>query len=222
MVKDDGSVQTILPVLLAAHRKITARPSVAEDSGSASRNAKHILNVLLNSINGKTEVGGQTAALSLLGVPSEMFSHDFAFIYPWPTLRFVKSLLSTTASTVLGDFVDTPTSLQASDTNVHATNDVIDVSLGNESLLETITVNLDANVQDSSVPITTFAGDADVDIHLGGEDYDTSYTDENADSGVREIVAVASSEEADVCTVAQHENYYYRVTANDRRLETLT
>ncbi len=201
MVKDDGSVQTILPVLLAAHRKVSAKPSIAQDSGSESRNAKHVLNVLLNTLNGKTEVGGQTAALSLLGLPSEIFSHDFAFVYPWPTINFLTHLPPSMLNESLQEHQLAPVELEQSSADTETTASNRDISY------------------DRFPSITSY--NIDVDLNLGGDDSNAVIADENMDSGVREIV-VGVSERAEVQTVAQFENYFHRLTLNDRRLENMT
>ena len=65
----------------AADEQIRMHPSVAEDSGTESRRSQHLLTRLLNCVNGQVEVGGQTAALALIGFPSNIMSHGFTFVF---------------------------------------------------------------------------------------------------------------------------------------------
>ena len=91
MTKDGNKVQTPLPIVSAALRKMERYPSRAEDAGTDFRNTARLLNMILNSTQGGTEVGGQTAALGVLGFPSNIFSHPFAFVFIRPAIKYLSS-----------------------------------------------------------------------------------------------------------------------------------
>jgi hypothetical protein len=79
-----------LSIASAAARHIEAYPSVAADTGEPVRNARHLLNRVLNSTNGAQEVPAQMAAASLLELPSFMCSHAFWFLFARPALAFLQ------------------------------------------------------------------------------------------------------------------------------------
>ena len=90
LTKDGNRIKTIIPVLLAAERKVKAYPSRAEDVGTSFRNTTHILNVMINSLNGGVEIAAETAALALLGLPSNIFSHGFDYLYVRPATALLR------------------------------------------------------------------------------------------------------------------------------------
>ena len=76
MCKDGYHLVNLLPILVAAHKRIRQYGSTAEDAGSESRNVKILLTSLLNKING-CEYSAQEAALNVLGASSWFCSHGF-------------------------------------------------------------------------------------------------------------------------------------------------
>ena len=81
LAKDGNELANILSLVKAADEQIRKHPSVADDSGTEVRRSQHLLTRLLNCVNGQVEVGGQTAALALLGFPSNVMSHGFVFVF---------------------------------------------------------------------------------------------------------------------------------------------
>lgn len=66
-----------LALMSTCLKKISVFPSVADDSGTDERTVKHAMQKVVNSINGATEIGAPLAALGLIGMPSNIFSHSF-------------------------------------------------------------------------------------------------------------------------------------------------
>jgi len=91
LAKDGNELANILSLVKAADEQIRRHPSVADDSGTETRRSQHLLTRLLNCVNGQVEVGGQTAALALLGLPSNIMSHGFVFVYIRAAVEYVKS-----------------------------------------------------------------------------------------------------------------------------------
>ena len=63
--------------------------SSASDAGTASRNAKCLLQKVLNKI-GNVEVSAQQAADAMLGNDSFFTSHNFRFVFIWDVLKRVR------------------------------------------------------------------------------------------------------------------------------------
>lgn len=95
LAKDGNELANILSLVKAADEQIRKHPSVADDSGTETRRSQHLLTRLLNCVNGQVEVGGQTAALALLGFPSNIMSHGFVFVYIRAAVEYVKSAHAT-------------------------------------------------------------------------------------------------------------------------------
>ena len=91
LAKDGNELANILSLVKAADEQIRKYPSVADDSGTEARRSQHLLTRLLNCVNGQVEVGGQTAALALLGFPSNIMSHGFVFVYIRAAIAFAQS-----------------------------------------------------------------------------------------------------------------------------------
>ena len=67
--------------------------SVAEDKGSATRNAKFILQKVLNYLNAYSEVSDTQMSMLLLNYDSYKSSHRFAFCFPAPALETQAAIL---------------------------------------------------------------------------------------------------------------------------------
>ena len=91
LAKDGNELANILSLVKAADEQIRKHPSVADDSGTEVRRSQHLLTRLINCVNGQVEVGGQTAALALLGFPSNIMSHGFVFVYIRAAIAFAQS-----------------------------------------------------------------------------------------------------------------------------------
>jgi hypothetical protein len=91
IVKDGSELANTLSLLHAADKHNQLYPSIADNTGTNVRNTQYLTTRLLNSISGQVEVGGQVASLSLCGVPSNLYSHDFAFLHIHPAIVYVKS-----------------------------------------------------------------------------------------------------------------------------------
>ena len=63
--------------------------STADDAGTASRNAKCLLQKVLNKI-GNIEVSAQQAADAMIGNDSFFTTHKFRFVFIWDVLKRVK------------------------------------------------------------------------------------------------------------------------------------
>ena len=71
----------------AALQSARKNESVAEDKGSASRNAKFVLQKVLNYLNAFAEVSDTQLSMLLLGYNSYKSSHRFSFCFPAPALE---------------------------------------------------------------------------------------------------------------------------------------
>ena len=173
MTKDGNKVQSILPVASAALRKMQKYPSVAEDQGSDYRNTTHLLNILLNSTRGNQEIGGQTAALAVLGFPSNIFSHPFAFLFVRPATKYLKS---------------------HNDSRMDDDDDSDRITTSSNNLLEAlgVTDNISGCIDDINVDI-----DLDADADLMADDNDEDGVREiipSSGEAPSEIVTVAQFE----------------------------
>ena len=65
-------------------------PSTAEDVGSGSRNTKHLLERVLNNMQGTQDVGSQMVAIAILGKPPCFSSDSFWYAFIWPAIQQVQ------------------------------------------------------------------------------------------------------------------------------------
>lgn len=91
MVKDVLEIHNCLTCLYEAVNRIEHHPSIAEDSGTETRTAQHLLTRTINNVNKKGEVSGQFAAGCLLGKKSIVSSHGFVYCFAWGAINFVKN-----------------------------------------------------------------------------------------------------------------------------------
>ena len=91
LAKDGNELANILSLVKAADEQIRMHPSIAEDSGTESRRSQHLLTRLLNCVNGQVEIGGQTAALALIGFPSNIVSHGFVFVFIKSAIEYARA-----------------------------------------------------------------------------------------------------------------------------------
>ena len=68
-----------LVLLNKAAKDIQNRPSIAEDTGTSTRTAKHLLTRTINMLNKSMEVSDTQAVLALLGEGSQIRSHKFVY-----------------------------------------------------------------------------------------------------------------------------------------------
>ncbi len=219
MTKDGGKVQTILPVLLAAQRKITNYPSTAIDVGTEERTSKHLLTVLMNSLNGKVEIGAQTAALALLGFPSNISSHDYGYAYIRPLINFVKKRIS--------EIERTPLSMPEDADALHMFTEEPDhvfrrnvIEEDPSTFLSSATGFANASVNDlipesgstennaTTVPIQ-FDDESEVDLNPFANDDPLAEEEDENDLGDREIVPNCNPADP-VTTMSPSEHYWYR------------
>lgn len=79
--KDLTEISKSLVLYNDAMRKIDRFPSVAEDTGTAPRTARHFLQSAINHMNGTVEISSAMAAAMLLGMPSEILSEEPINVY---------------------------------------------------------------------------------------------------------------------------------------------
>ena len=79
----------------AALQSAQHNESVAEDKGSATRNAKFILQKVLNYLNAYAEVSDTQMSMLLLNYDSYKSSHRFAFCFPAPALETQAAIVNT-------------------------------------------------------------------------------------------------------------------------------
>ena len=82
----------------AALQSARKNESVAEDKGSASRNAKFVLQKVLNYLNAFAEVSDTQLSMLLLGYNSYKSSHRFSFCFPAPALEAQAALTNNSSA----------------------------------------------------------------------------------------------------------------------------
>jgi hypothetical protein len=90
--KDGASLTNVLVLYVSAHDHILRHPSVAADTGTEVRTAQHWLTRVLNSISGHVEYSAQMAAIALMGLPSEVWSHNFWYCFIRPAVVYTKAV----------------------------------------------------------------------------------------------------------------------------------
>jgi hypothetical protein len=213
MTKDGGKIQTILPVLLAAQRKITKYPSTAIDVGTEDRTSKHLLTVLMNSLNGKVEVGAQTAALALLGFPSNVSSHDYGYAFIRPLINFVKKHISehvVDRMQVLIEDSDTlePDSMNEGDpllSSVSYQCTAADSECIRDDNGSSINIADEKGASNSHI----FVDDSEVDLNPFSNDDLQDEDDDDENLGDREIIPNRNPGDP-VTTMSPSEHYWYR------------
>ena len=105
LTKDNVSLSNCIPVIKKAYEDVVARPSVAEDSGTDFRFAKHMTMRILNILDTKMEISDTQAAAALLGMQAQVVTDIFWYITPSHHIQFVK--LSIRKQPELMNFNDT-------------------------------------------------------------------------------------------------------------------
>jgi hypothetical protein len=216
MTKDGGQVQSILPVLLAAHRKVKRYESRALDAGTPDRNVKHLLSVLMNGLNGKVEIGAETACCALLGLPSNIFSHEFSWLFIRAAIAYVKEKISEHHRN--NGTIEMDDGLHSDDEHILADGSVVLIQTQTEQFLDTDNAHHTIFDQDGMDQGTQTAADAErnpkpIDID-GEEDVDLDWNADNRSvgecaAGDRDIVPRQKSGDK-VMTVSQIDNYIHR------------
>ena len=77
MCKDGNQLTNVLPIMIAAHKKMDKYGSVAADADTDERTVKNMLMKMLNKLNGGREQSAQLVALNVLGADSYFCSDPF-------------------------------------------------------------------------------------------------------------------------------------------------
>jgi hypothetical protein len=91
--KDSNALRATASLLLAAQNHITSHPSIAPDSGTSVRTAKHLLTNTCNRVLGAMEVSDQQAAMTVLGHTADLSSAPFWRCMVMSAVHYVQSLL---------------------------------------------------------------------------------------------------------------------------------
>jgi hypothetical protein len=81
MTKDAVKVSATVALLHEARRRIEDYPSIAADTGTEQRTARHYLAHILNRYQGLQELSAQQAASELLGLPSQGSTETFTYVF---------------------------------------------------------------------------------------------------------------------------------------------
>jgi len=92
-----------LTILSHAVQHVLANPSKAEDSGSQERNAKHLLERVLNQMNIKIELSSHQVAASLLQLPTILTSEVYS--YQNPSAEIAMSIALRNKNNAVSQFV---------------------------------------------------------------------------------------------------------------------
>ena len=80
MCKDPTEITSTAAFLCSAYEKVKAFPSRAQDKNQ-HREAVHLLQVLLNKINGASELADTQACSALLNLASQCSSATFSYVF---------------------------------------------------------------------------------------------------------------------------------------------
>jgi hypothetical protein len=125
MVKDTCELTHCLSTVIESYKKIQQTPSIAKDTGTKDRNAKHLLMSIVNKITSKMEVSSMLAASVIMGYPSFICSHDFILIFPWAAKKHVDETL------IVGERVADDSDCSISDNEVDNHYDLNDPFIDN-------------------------------------------------------------------------------------------
>jgi hypothetical protein len=90
MSKDENDLTASAALFYFCLLHIDKYPSIAPDTGTDTRTAKHFAQRVLNSAHGKIEIGAQMAAHALLGHEGFMSSEKFWYTHIYPAIKFVR------------------------------------------------------------------------------------------------------------------------------------
>ena len=90
ITKDPTALEATRVLVFQAILHMVHHPSTAGDVGSGSRNTKHLLERMLNNMQGAQEVSSQMAATALLGKPPCFSSDSFWYAFIWPAIQEVR------------------------------------------------------------------------------------------------------------------------------------
>ena len=96
ITKDPTALEVSRVVIHQAILHMAKHPSRAEDVGQDTRNAKHLLQRMLNSVQGAQEISAQMAATALLGEPACFSSDSFWYAFIWPAINAIKNNMAST------------------------------------------------------------------------------------------------------------------------------
>ena len=91
LCKDALQPANSLSCILEAQKVEQKYGSTAADAGTDRRSAQFILERTLNNMVGKIGLSAQFVALTLLGTPTPLISHDTTFVFVHPAINRVKS-----------------------------------------------------------------------------------------------------------------------------------
>jgi hypothetical protein len=185
--------------------------SLAEDKGSATRNAKFILQKVLNLLNAFAEVSDTQLSMLLLGFNSYKSSHKFSFCFPTPALEAQVA--------VANDSSDTCVTVTArEDDDIEDSQDVdgetcdIDEDGGSRSILNgpatdmAVTAQEDDDIKDCQ--------DVDGEVNSNDDDDDS----ENVPNGPSRGNIIFRTEDNIAVALSQDDLYRHRVRDWDASL----
>ena len=94
ITKDAKKITNSLCIIREAIQQIRKHPSTAKDSHTDSRTGKHLLQVLLNKLNGMTETSDTQAAAGLLGMPAQFGTAKTTYVFIKSALAYVEERLN--------------------------------------------------------------------------------------------------------------------------------
>jgi len=191
----------------AALQSARKNESVAEDKGSASRNAKFVLQKVLNYLNAYAEVSDTQLSMLLLGYNSYKSSHRFSFCFPAPALEAQAALTKNSSDT------DVLSAVQG-DGGVEDAKDVQSQGRKTHDFVTNNSSNVDAGV------VVQHEEDVDDAQDVDSEDCDS---DEHEDSNnipnkPSRGNIIFRTEDNTAVALSQHDLYRYRVRNWDAEL----
>ena len=203
----------------AALQNCQHNESVAEDKGTATRNAKFILQKVLNRLNALAEMNDTQLSMLLLGFASFKCSHRFSFCFPSPALEAQLDIEHT-------DTDDDDDSADSDDTDSEASEGFIDTDDDDDGSDDSYdsdepdadTSNTDAELIDTDNDDDDASDDEDDDTSSeGAEPVDTNNVDDDGDESddVPELPTrgnmIFRTKDNEAVALSQHDLYRYRV-----------
>ena len=90
LTKDNVSLSNCISIIKKSYDDVTNRPSIAKDSGTDFRFAKHMSMRILNLLDTKMEISDTQAAAALLGMEAQIITDTFWYIKPSSHIEYVK------------------------------------------------------------------------------------------------------------------------------------
>ena len=137
LTKDNVSLSNCIPILKKTYDDILKRKSIAEDSGTDTRFAKHMGMRLLNQLDRKMEISDTQAMAALLEMGPQVSTDTYRYLNPFWHVAFVKQTID-----------KQPNLMNFNDTDENLVSPSEDVSSSSDSTYDSIDSSTDSSLED--------------------------------------------------------------------------